>query len=96
MRITLRNRTVASDMDFELIMEQSSTFELVGVERLILSLQAGKEITIPFEALIPRPGVHNLQTLQLNIKNQDEAAATPQVYKFPLQWLVTVAHKSNE
>jgi hypothetical protein len=89
MRISLRNRTVASDIDFELFMEQSSTFELVGVERLLLSLEAGKEITIPFEALIPRPGVHDLQTLKLSIKKQDEA--TPQVYKFPLQWLVTVA-----
>jgi hypothetical protein len=95
MRITLRNRTVASDVDFELIMEPSSTFELVGVERLTLSLGAGKEITIPFEALIPRPGVHNLQTLKLNIKNQDDAA-NPQVYKFSLQWLVTVTDESNE
>jgi hypothetical protein len=90
MRITLRNRTIASGIiDFKLIMEQSSTFELIGVEHLILSLEAGKEITIPFEALIPRPGIHNLQTLQLSIKKQDEAI--PQVYKFPLQWLVTVA-----
>jgi hypothetical protein len=74
----------------------SRTFELVGVERLILSLEAGKEITIPFEALIPRPGVHNLQTLKLSmIKKSQQPQQQDEVYTFPLQWLVTVQDKST-
>jgi hypothetical protein len=75
-----------SPVKFYVSVEQHPTFELIGLDMLRLSLEASENITIPFEALIPRAGIHNLQALQLTIRQDREEHS----YRLQQQWLVHV------
>jgi hypothetical protein len=86
MKVTLQNRMLESPVKFYVSVEQHPTFELIGLDMLRLSLEASEEIAIPFEALIPRVGVHNLQALQLTIRQNGEEHS----YRLQQQWLVIV------
>jgi hypothetical protein len=84
--VKLRNQLVSSKIDFKLGVSASPTFEIIGMESTLMSLEGGEERTIPLQALIPRPGVHNLQRLE--VKLEQELGS----YSFPeSQWLVSVA-----
>lgn len=86
MKVVLQNRMLESPVQFYVSVEQHPTFELIGLDMLRLSLGASEGISIPFEALIPRAGVHNLQALQLTIRQGGEEHS----YRLQQQWLVTV------
>jgi hypothetical protein len=84
--VKLQNQLVSSKVDFRLGVSASPTFEIIGMESTLMSLEGGEELTIPLQALIPRPGVHNLQRLE--VKLEQELGS----YSFPeSQWLVSVA-----
>ena len=86
MTVTLQNRMLETPVTFYVSVEEHPTFELIGLDMLRLSLEASEEITIPFEALIPTSGVHNLQALQLTIRQNGEELS----YQLQQQWLVIV------
>jgi hypothetical protein len=93
MRVTLRNRMLESPVKFYVSVEQHPTFELIGLDMLRLSLEASEDITVPFEAIIPRAGLHNLQSLQLTIRQGQEELS----YGLQQQWLVdiTASHQNK-
>jgi ER-Golgi trafficking TRAPP I complex 85 kDa subunit len=86
-KVTLRNKLVESTVEFEFAMDHSDTFDFTGPERYCTALKGGEELSIPFRALIPVPGVYNLQKVRLVVSNGEPI---PVSYVFPLQWLVTV------
>jgi hypothetical protein len=87
-KVTLRNQLVATNVDFEVAIQQPHTFEVIGVESLRLSLVGGEETTLSMEALIPRPGVYDLQMVRVTVRKDGEAFP----YNFSLQqWLITVS-----
>jgi hypothetical protein len=75
-----------SPVKFYVAVDENSPIELIGLDTLKLSLDASADITIPFEALISSPGVHNLQSLQLTIRRDMEE----HTYRIQQQWLVSV------
>ena len=79
-----------SPVKFYLAVNENSSVELIGLDTLKLSLDASADITIPFEALISSPGVHNLQSLELTIRQDMEE----HTYRIQQQWLVSV-HDTN-
>ena len=92
MKVSLRNRMLESPVVFYVSVEPHPTVELIGLDMLRLSLEASEEISIPFEALIPTPGVHNLQALQLTIRQESEELS----YLLQQQWLVRVIDSQSK
>ena len=75
-----------SPVKFYVSVNENSSVELIGLDTLKLSLEASSDITIPFEALVSSPGVHNLQSLELTIRKDTEEYT----YRIQQQWLVSV------
>lgn len=67
-------------------MERPKAFEFIGAESFQWSLQGGEELAIPMQAIVPRGGVYNLQSVRLTVNK----ANTKVPYLFPLQWIVRV------
>jgi tetratricopeptide (TPR) repeat protein len=87
LKVTLRNKLIESTVEFEFAMDHGDTFDFTGPERYCTTLKGGEELSMPFRALIPAPGVYNLQKVRLVVGNGEPI---PVSYVFPLQWLVTV------
>ena len=85
-KMTFRNQMVETDIDFEVVMDQSDAFEVIGGDFIPSNLKGGQEMAFPLEALVQAPGIHDLQTLKLYISHEGAS----QIYKLPLQWLVRV------
>lgn len=66
--------------------DENLGFELIGLDVLLLSLEPSEDIDIPFEVLIPEPGIHNLQALKLTIRHKDQDLS----YPLEQQWLLHV------
>lgn len=90
LRVTLKNRMLESSVKFIVSWEPVSTFELIGTTEQILELQANEEITIPYEALISKAGVHNLQKLRFVIQPHGQQ----QQHK-EQQWLIHLIDSSS-
>lgn len=67
-------------------MERPKGFEFIGPESFQWSLQGGEELAIPMQAVVPRSGVYNLQSVRLTVNKVDKKVP----YLFPLQWIVRV------
>jgi hypothetical protein len=89
--VTLRNRMLESPVNFSVSVDiKKNGFELIGLDVLLLSLEPSDDIVIPFEVLIPQPGIHNLQALQLIVRHNDEDLP----YPLEQQWLLHVSDSS--
>lgn len=86
--ITARNRLVDTGVDFEFALERPKNFDYIGADCFQWRLDnGGDELIIPMEAILPTPGVFNLQQIRLSVMKDDKKKIP---YLFPLQWMVTV------
>jgi len=86
-KLTLRNLLLESPVNLILSVKDSTTFEMIGFNVMRLSFEPQEEKTIPLEALIPWPGVHNLQAFDLTVKRDEEEF----LYPLKQQWIITVS-----
>ena len=97
MKVILKNRMLESPVKFSFKWEQpttvsSSSFELIGTCEQKLELDASEEITIPFELLLPKAGVHNLQALRFVVHHENKEDVT---YHLSQQWLLHLIDDSS-
>lgn len=90
--VTLRNQLLNDPVQFNVSVEEHPTFEMIALDMLQLSLEPQGEITIPFEALIPRAGAHDLQALKLTVRRDHEDIP----YPLQQQWFVRVTDTSTD
>ena len=90
--VTLKNRMIETSVKFSMSWTPTSTFELIGTCEQNLELVASEEVTVPFEALIPKAGVHNLQALKLIVRHEQEE---DKIYNLSQQWLINVVDSSS-
>ena len=89
-RVTMRNSMLESSVDFVVSRIENTKnlgFELIGLNVLHLSLDPSADIDIPFEVLIPTPGIHNLQALQLIVRQNNNEERS---YPLEQQWLLHI------
>ena len=86
LEVTLRNRLVETDVEFEFVLDPQPEFDFVGTTSFQWSLRGGEEITIPIKARFYAGGVYNLQSVRLTVLKSE--ASVP--YLFPLQWTILV------
>ena len=84
--ITIRNRLIETDVEFEFAIDHQSGVDFVGTTCFNWSLTGGDEISVPLTARIYLGGVFNLQSVRLTVLN----AGTTVPYLFPLQWTMVV------
>ena len=77
-------------VNFFVSAEKNSCFELIGLDVLLLSLEPSEDVVIPFEALIHKAGMHDLQALQLMVRHGDENLS----YPLSQQWLLHITDSS--
>ena len=90
LEITLRNRLVETDVDFEFALDHQPEFDFVGTTSFKWSLRGGEEITVPMKARFYAGGVYNLQSVRLTVLKSE----APVPYLFPLQWTILVEEGS--
>ena len=90
-RLTLHNRLLQNAVELYVTAENNHTFDLVGLDMLRLTLDANQATTIPIQALISQPGVHDLQAFSLTIRQTDKTEVS---FSLDKQWLVTVTDSS--
>ena len=82
----MRNQLLEAAVKFYVSVEDHPNYDLIGLDMLRLTLEASGCTTIPFDVLIPRAGIHDLQFLRLTIRDGEEEL------EFPLtqQWLINI------
>ena len=78
-------------MKFEVQVEQPKYFDFIGAQSLQWSLKGSEELTLPMKAVIPNPGVYNLQSLKILIDEGDGDDSDAAAYDFGVQWIVNVS-----
>ena len=91
MEITIRNRLIETDVDFEFALDHAD-IEFIGTTCFNWSLEGGGEISVPLKARIYSGGVYNLQSIRLTVLKAGNAVP----YLFPLQWMMSVEDSSYE
>jgi hypothetical protein len=81
--VTLRNVLTKESVEFQFSVDQGDGFDYIGPECFESALSGGEEVSVSLQALIPNPGVYDLQRIRLKIDGEDP-------YVFPMQWLVAV------
>jgi len=94
-KVTLRNQFVARSVKFTYEVEKQKYFDIVGAQRLEWTLEAGKELVVPQQAIIPFPGVHNLQSVIITLDEefQLEGDDEPAAFNFGVQWIINISPK---
>ena len=92
MHVTLGNKLISKTVQFDIVMDPSTTFDISGPEKYRLTLHGGEEICIPYQVLIPNAGVYNLQHIRILVLSADHNSNTELItpYTFQYQWMVTV------
>lgn len=85
LKVTLRNRLLDFPVSFQYTLEPHS-YELRGVSTSRMDLQPDGQAEFSVQALIPRPGIFDLQALQLSVRQGNEEVT----YQLSQQWLVSV------
>jgi hypothetical protein len=72
---------------------------LIGTTEQSLELDANEEVTIPFEALVPKAGVHNLQMLRFVVQQHEQQQQQQQqedatTHHLSQQWLIHLVDSS--
>lgn len=78
-------------MKFVLQVEQPTYFDFVGAQSLQWTLDGSEELTLPMKAVIPCPGVYNLQSLKILVDEVDGDDNDAVAYDFAVQWIVNVS-----
>jgi hypothetical protein len=86
LEVTVRNRLVGADVDFEFALDHQRAFDYLGTSSFTWKLSGGDEINVPLKARIYSGGMYNLQNVRLTIIKGDSLVP----YLFPLQWTVMV------
>lgn len=86
LKVTLRNRLLECPVCFRYALEPHS-YELTGVSTGRMDLQPDGQAELSVQALIPRPGIFDLQALQLSVRQGNEEAT----YQLSQHWLVSVS-----
>jgi hypothetical protein len=85
MKVTLRNRMLESPVEFQISLQPTANFELIGAKMHKFKLDASEEVTIPYQALVTKSGTYDLQALRLTIMEETEIT-----YELSQQWLVSL------
>ena len=83
--ITVRNRLIETEVEFEFAIDNQPGVDFVGTTCFSSSLSGGDEVSIPLQARIYSGGVYNLQSVRLTVLKS--GGMFP--YMFPLQWTLT-------
>ena len=87
--LKLKNERADATADFSIAMKTSATFELIGIGTNQMSLGPCEERCLPLQTLIPKPGVYDLQALEVKMVGSDGYASS---FLLPeSQWIVTVS-----
>ena len=87
MEITIRNRLLQSEVDFEFSFDRQTDFDFIGAERMKRSLNGNKELTFPLQVILYSSGMYDLQCVKITVFQEN---GTKTQYMFPLQWIVKV------
>ncbi|KAG7348164.1 ER-golgi trafficking TRAPP I complex subunit [Nitzschia inconspicua] len=89
-KVTLRNRLLESPVNFLYFLDPSS-YEFTGLKMQRVELEPDGHIDISFRALISQPGIFDLQSLRLTVRQGNEEVT----YQLSQQWLVSVSDSSS-
>jgi hypothetical protein len=109
MNVTLRNQLLDAAVSFSLVGKLNPSFEFIGLGELRMSLQPDESMDVPFDVLIPREGIHNLQSLQVQVRgsvgggDDDRRTSNKEVvnkevvtlYDLSQQWLLHVSDSAT-
>lgn len=87
MEISIRNRLVKSNVEFEFSLCNQPDFDFIGSSQFQRKLEGGEELVFPLEAVIFSGGIYDLQCVKITVCNED---GSKMPYVFPLQWIVKV------
>lgn len=91
MKVTLRNRMLESPVDFYICSDPVAAFELSGSTMQRFKLEPSAEISISYEALVPRPGIHDLMVFRFVVIEGKEEVT----YPLSQQWLIHLIDSSS-
>jgi hypothetical protein len=91
MKVALRNRMLETPVEFNVSLEPSSNFDLIGTKMHSFTLDPSAETLLPLKALIQRAGIYDLQALELTVRQHHEEVT----YQLSQQWLVSVEDASS-
>mmetsp|Transcript_18464 Transcript_18464/g.52988 ORF Transcript_18464/g.52988 Transcript_18464/m.52988 type:complete len:1404 (-) Transcript_18464:37-4248(-) len=89
--VTVSNRLVETEVDFEFGLDRQPSFEFIGAESFKWTLGGEDELVVPLTVEISRSGVYNLQSLRLTVKREEVEIP----YYFPWQWIIKVSDNSR-
>lgn len=87
MEISIRNRLVKSNVEFEFSLCTKQDFDFIGSSQFKWKLEGGEVLSFPLKAVIFSDGIYDLQCVKITVYNQD---GMEMPYIFPLQWIVKV------
>ena len=87
LEVTVTNRLVEAEVDFEFGLDRQASFEFIGAESFKWTLGGGEDLVVPLTVEISRSGVYNLQSLRLTVKREEVEIP----YYFPWQWIMNVS-----
>ena len=87
LEVTVTNRLVEAEVDFEFGLDRQPSFEFIGAESFKWTLGGGEDLVVPLTVEISRSGVYNLQSLRLTVKREEVEIP----YYFPWQWIMNVS-----
>ena len=93
MYVSLRNILLDVAVEFTIAVTPKAGFEIVGPHSKSLKLDPSSEVLLPFQTIIPRSGIYNLQCLQVKIRQEGNIDCT---YHLSEQWLVHVGDSSAQ
>ena len=85
--VTVTNRLVETEVEFEFGLDRQPNFDFIGAESFKWTLGGGEELVVPLTVEISSSGVYNLQSLCLTVKREDVEIP----YYFPWQWIIKVS-----
>jgi len=98
-KITVQNQLLKVPVSFSLVAKSHPSFELIGLGKLLISLQPDGSMEVPFDVLIPKEGIHNIQSLQIQVRHHHTPGTTSGtdlveeiiLYDLSQQWLLQVS-----
>ena len=87
LEVTVSNRLVEAEVEFEFGLDRQPSFEFIGAESFKWTLGGGEDLVVPLTVEISRSGVYNLQSLRLTVTREEVEIP----YYFPWQWIMNVS-----
>ena len=75
-------------------------FDFIGAQSLEWTLEGGEELELPMKAVIHFPGLYNLQSIKVVLKDEEAVEDSKDedgtvAYDFGVQWLINVADEES-